>query len=120
MFDDSTTAMSAKNRGTNQLPFGKKLRAVMNERGLTLKQVAQIADVGVSVVQDWVSGANPHDLISVNRLAKGLGIPFSELVLGEREVPRNFEIGELFTEDRVFSGICKVEITRLSPKGKKE
>src|SRR2546430_15280118 len=71
-----------KNRGTDKLPFGRILSALIRRRGLTLKQTAESAQVGTSVVQGWLSGANPHDLWAVYRLAEHLGVSFQYLLLG--------------------------------------
>lgn len=108
---------SKRNRGTDSLPFRQILAALMKERGLTLKQVAQLADVSISVVQNWLEGKNPHDLKAVARLSKGLGISFKSLLLGEAEVNhRPATISELFEEQQWFDGYAKITINRLIPR----
>lgn len=106
--------MPAKNAGTNKLPFSKILSSVMKERSLTLRNVAAMADVSISVVQNWVSGANPHDLRSIARLAKALGMSFESLLLGTNdEVGQIRSLSEIFDEVQVFDGYCRVNIKKL-------
>lgn len=89
----------------------------MKERGLTLKQVAQLAGVSISVVQNWLEGKTPHDLQAVSKLAKGLGISFKSLLLGEAETNHQpATISELFDEQLWFDGYAKITINRLIPR----
>jgi hypothetical protein len=112
-----------KRQGTDKLPFAKTLSRLMNERGLSIGEVAELAGVSRSVVQSWTAQANPHDLQAVGRLAKALNINFRELLLGEAE-PENTRatsLSDLFEEKEFFEGICKINIQRLVPKkGKSE
>ena len=104
-------------KGTNQLPFAKILKSVMEERNLTVRAVAEMAGVNGSVIQSWLTSANPHDLKAVAKLAQALGMNFKGLLLGEEEtVNAATTIGELFTEQEWFDGICKVSIKRLVPR----
>lgn len=118
MTADNAPAMpqKKKNVGTDKLPFAKILKGIMNERGLTLRQVAEMAGgVRTSVVHGWISGANPHDLHAISKLARALGISFKALLIGE--VEDSFQISspsELFDETELFNGICRVSISRLN------
>lgn len=105
-----------RRKGTNRLPFAETLKQTMNERGLTVRTVAEMAGVHSSVIQSWISKANPHDLEAVSKLAKALGMGFKELLLGEIETEENFET--LFCEEDLFEGICKIKIQRMVPKKK--
>jgi transcriptional regulator with XRE-family HTH domain len=108
--------MPKKRKGTNGLPFGKNLKVVMKERGLTVRAIAEMAGVSASVAQGWVSSANPHDLQAVAQLAKALKVGFKELLLGEPETPGVADINNLFDSHDLLEGICKVKIERLVPK----
>lgn len=90
----------------------------MEERGLSIGMIAEMAGVSRSVVQSWTSKANPHDLQAVAKLAKALGMGFKELLLGELEEPtaENFNTKEIFDEQEFFEGICRIKIERLIPK----
>ena len=105
-----------KRQGTNKLPFGSILKRVIDERDLSVKAVAEMAGVRPSVVQSWISSANPHDLQAVARLAKALDMNFKELLLGEKDLPLRIEAADLFDEQDFFEGICKVKVQRLIPK----
>lgn len=90
----------------------------MEERGLSIGSIAEMAGVSRSVVQSWTSKANPHDLQAVAKLAKALGIGFKELVLGELE-ERDIEgvsVTDIFDEQDFFEGVCRIKVQRLVPK----
>jgi transcriptional regulator with XRE-family HTH domain len=109
--------MAKKNNGTETLPFGRALRALMQERHLTLKQVAELAGVSTSVVQNWLEGKAPHDLKAVARLAQALGIGFKALLVGEPEnIGSGSALSDLFQEQDLFDGLCKLSIKRLVPR----
>ncbi|NUM87856.1 MAG: helix-turn-helix transcriptional regulator [Bdellovibrionales bacterium] len=109
--------MPKKKKGTNELPFGKILRSIMSERGLTVRAVAEMAGVSSSVVQGWISKSVPHDLAAVSRLAQALGISFKGLLLGQQEtVTHATTLEELFEEQDFFEGVCKINIKRLLPR----
>lgn len=90
----------------------------MEERGLSIGAIAEMAGVSRSVVQSWTSKANPHDLQAVAKLAKALGMGFKELLLGELEESSVADLNpkELFDEQEFFEGICRIKIERLIPK----
>ncbi|MBS1959972.1 MAG: helix-turn-helix transcriptional regulator [Bdellovibrionales bacterium] len=112
--------MATKRKGTNELPFGKILKRIMQERDLTVRAVAELAGVSGSVVQSWINQANPHDLKAVAKLAKGLKMEFKELLLGEVEHTSEVRgIAELFQEQDLFDGHCKIIIKRLVPRKEK-
>jgi transcriptional regulator with XRE-family HTH domain len=106
-----------KHKGTESLPFKSILSSLMKERDLTLKQVAELAGVSASVVQNWLEGKNPHDLQAVSKLAKSLGVSFKSLLLGEPESNQKpGSIAELFEEQQWFDGYAKITISRLLPR----
>ncbi len=106
-----------KNSGTDSIPFKTTLARIMRERNLTLKIVAGLAGVPKSVVQGWLTGSNPHDLLAVARLAKALGVGFKALLLDE---PEDIPCPNDLTHDKVtiLEGLCEVTIKKLIPKGR--
>lgn len=110
--------MAKKRTGTDKLPFGKILKSIMEDRDLSVRAIAEMAGVRPSVVQSWISSANPHDLQAVSKLAKALNIEFKKLLLGESdaELKGANSISDIFEEKEFFEGICKVSIQRLVPK----
>lgn len=108
-----------KRQGTDGLPFAKNLKRLMDERNLSVRAIAAMAEVkGPSIVMSWLSNANPHDLQAVAKLAKALNVGFKELLLGETETPQitNISTSDLFDEQELFDGICRIKIQRLAPK----
>src|SRR5665213_1885049 len=96
---------SKKRQGTDELPFAKNLKCIMEERKLTVRAVAAMAGVKQpSVVMSWLSNANPHDLKSVGRLAKALDMNFKDLLLGEsdQESAKGMSVTDLFDEKEMF------------------
>jgi transcriptional regulator with XRE-family HTH domain len=109
-----------RKQGTNALPFAKILKQIMSDRDLTVRAIAEMAGASASVVQSWVSGANPHDLQAVGRLSKALGMTLEELILGQNTPKHGArEISDFFDEQDLFEGICKISIKKLNQrKGK--
>lgn len=111
--------ISKKRQGTDDLPFAKNLKRIMDERKLTVRAVAAMAGVKQpSIIMSWLSNANPHDLKAVGRLAKALNMNFKELLLGEpeQESVGGMSVTDLFDEKELFEGICRINIQRLVPK----
>lgn len=106
-----------KKSDIDPIPFGKILKAVMAERGLTLKQVGEMAGVASSVVSDWTAGTNPQDLKAVGRLARSLNLSLRSLLLGEAEEIKSVSsLAEIFEEQDLFDDICRVSVKRLRMK----
>jgi transcriptional regulator with XRE-family HTH domain len=105
----------ARKRSKVDSPFASILSAIMKDRGLSLKAVAGMADVGSPVVSSWLNGAVPHDPKAVQRLARGLQISFEHLLTGEITEPTigALSLQELFREENAFSGLYRIEAKRL-------
>lgn len=102
-------------------PFGKNLKAVMTERSLSVRGIAEIAGVGPSVVHDWLSGTNPHDYYAVSKIAHSLKVDFQWLLTGAHSQVnlKNLSLSEIFDvqPDPSFSGIFILEAKRLKKRG---
>lgn len=75
--DSPTAAVQA-------LQFRKVLAQIKEKRGFTLRDLAQMAGVPVSVVQNWLAGSAPYDLLAVRKLAHELDVPFEQLLFGPK------------------------------------
>jgi transcriptional regulator with XRE-family HTH domain len=118
---DEYIRMAKKRKGTGSLPFGRILAKIMEERRLTLREIAALAGVSVSVVENWISGSNPHDLKAIDRLSQKLAVPFKKLLLGIPEVvDAPNAISEIYDEQEFFDGLARIKIQRLVPKKPKE
>ena len=106
--------MARRNKENGKLPFASLLPQLMEERGLGIRQIAEIAEVPRTVAQGWLNGHIPHDLHAVSRLSRALGVGFKKLLLGEDESPvSTSEIRKNFEEIEVLDGLCHVSIKRL-------
>ncbi|MGE4233210.1 MAG: helix-turn-helix domain-containing protein [Bacteriovoracia bacterium] len=101
-------------------PFAKNLKAIMDKRSLTHREVAEMSGVATSVVNDWLAGSQPYDLNKVGMLAKNLGVSFERLLINSETKPSDLAITELFTELDVeeLSGLFLISVKRLVKKSK--
>lgn len=104
--------------------FGANLELIAKRRGLTHRQLAQMAEVSISTVGDWIgrNGRIPHDLAAVGRLARALKVPLEWLLLSESHSYQEPGIADLFDEvsEPALSGYFYIaEAKRLVPRGKR-
>jgi transcriptional regulator with XRE-family HTH domain len=66
-------------------PIALKLRLLREERGLTQKEAAQLADVGHRTLIRLESGEREPHLPTVTKIAGAYGVTFEELVEQEEE-----------------------------------
>ena len=92
----------------------------MEERRLTPKIAAELAEVPRSTFGEWLNGASPTDLEAVARFAQKLGVSFEYLLLGKVVTQAAPDIKEIFdvAEETSLSGLFQIEIKRLTPKRK--
>lgn len=102
-------------------PFGKNLKAVMTERSLSVRSVAELAGVSHSVVQDWLAGTVPHDHQAVAKMTDALKVDFMWILTGihSRTDVKGMSLSEIFDvqPDPAFSGIFVLEAKRLKRRG---
>ena len=98
--------------------FGKRLRSLMNQRGLTHRQVASMIDANISVINDWLSGSQPHDLQRVAVLSKQLGVSLEWLLIGSEGKEPTLTLSDLFDEVPApeLSGTFIISVKRLVSK----
>ncbi len=108
-------------RTRKQSPFGQQLIKLLADRGISIRQAAAICEVRASVVSSWCSGGVPQDLLAVQKLCRALRYDFEALLTGTsmKFNPQELELSDLFDEETAFSGLFKIEATRLVRKGKK-
>lgn len=105
-------------RRTKSIPFSHKLRSIMTQRKLTVRDTAKLAGVSPSVIQSWMSDAVPHDLEAVSRLADALNLGFKELILGDNE--NNSRLVFNLAENDCFEARCTIYLSELTPKKKEK
>lgn len=104
-------------------PFAKNLRAILNERGISQKTAAAMAEVTPATMSDWISGNSlAHDYQKVENLSRALNCDFQWLLTGthSRVDLQNISLAELFEgeDDPMFSGVFEISARRLRRKKK--
>jgi transcriptional regulator with XRE-family HTH domain len=63
------------------LQLARRIRLLREKKGLTQRELAQRSGVGDKYLQDW-EGTMPHNagILTLQKLAKGLGVPVWELL----------------------------------------
>ena len=61
-------------------PIAVKLRVLREERGLTQKEAAELADVGHRTLIRLESSERPPYMPTVTKIARAYGVPVAELV----------------------------------------
>ncbi|ADI12132.1 putative transcriptional regulator, XRE family protein [Streptomyces bingchenggensis BCW-1] len=62
------------------LTLGTRVQGLRHERGLTLQQLADAAEVSVSMLSSVERGQKAPTVLVLARIADGLGVPLAELV----------------------------------------
>lgn len=111
-----TKRQPKKQKEAEKLMFSEMLKKILDERSLGQNKAAMLAGVANSVINDWLAGTSPKDLLAVRRLAKALGVSVSYLLYGEREDPLHVSMEEILkTEDKpVMSGLYHIEIKKVN------
>lgn len=96
--------------------FSANLCALMEGRGMSVRQAAKAAGVSLSTIQSWRTGSSPNDYLAVRRLAIALGTTLTWLLTGEHEDfgPFDAQDERLTKESRpFFSGYAYVTVHRI-------
>ncbi len=81
----------------------------------TFRQLAEVAQCSPSIVHSWSTGSLPCESITaLKRLCEHYGVPLAVSLTGSpekghRSVPLDF----LYQEEAVFSGLARIQITKL-------
>ena len=99
--------------------WGKRLQQILKEKGVSSREAARIIGVQPSVISGWTAGQSPNDFNKVKVLADHLKVSFTWLLTGVNDSGEKLSsISEIFSEESVFDGYCRVRIERLVPRGK--
>ena len=102
------------------LIFSQNLKAIIEERKLTQKKAAELMEVSVSVVHDWLQGTYPNDPLAILRFCHAVGCDFQWLLTGELNCKDTSPppITQLFkvTDDINLSGMFIIKAQRLEKK----
>lgn len=113
--------MGKKKQKSHSNHWGARLKSVLDEKSITLREVSRICNVSPSVVSGWINNGNsPTDLVSIKKLSEKLTVSFSWLLTGIYEEGRNQPtISEIFDETPYFDGYARIRIDRLIQKKEK-
>lgn len=111
--------MAKKRQRRGDLPFARNLRKLMEDRGLSQKEICQQTAIKTTTLNDWLGGTTPSDLVAVAELCRVLKVDFQVLLLGsrpehdyeEKVFMKLFDIEDSHME---FSGVFLIEAKRLS------
>lgn len=98
--------------------FSANLKELLEKRNITQKQASILCGVNPSVVNSWLNGTQPYDMIAVAKLAKALNADFQKLLTSIPSSVETLSLNDIFhiEEDSSFSGIYKIEVKRLVQK----
>ena len=98
------------------IEFGKRLTRLMQEKGFTLKALAEAVDVPQSSLNNWRNGTPSTDYDALGRLADELQVSLTFLLTGKTE-SKSSSLQELFEEHDFIDALLEVRIKRLVPRG---
>jgi len=74
------------------MPFAEKLSKLRNNKGLTQKDMAKMAGVGIAQLRRYEGGKSSPTLEVIKRIAIGVGVSADELIFDENEGPASVRI----------------------------
>ena len=95
---------------TVEMKLSTVLKQLLNDRNMTLKELATSIKVKPSTLSGWNNGVTPRDLTEVRRCAQYFGVTLEKLLFNESSDATALE--SLLTE-QVFDGFLKVKIERV-------
>ena len=90
--------------------LAETLRALLEQKRLTIKELSQRSRVPRSTLQEWANGASPLNLQELKRVSDCLGCSFEYLALGRNDTDPRLE--ELRRE-KVFEGLCILRLEKV-------
>lgn len=75
---DFDNASSTNNSGTGDELLGKKIREIRNQRGLTLKEMAEMSTLNINTLSLIENGKTSPSIYTLQRLAGAMEVPIKE------------------------------------------
>ena len=101
--------------------FSRNLKRLLEERAISQRKAAELAEVSTSTFNDWLAGAAPSDFEAIQRLCRALNADFEFLLTGQkgRADFANIPLAEVFDiqDEPDFSGFFEITARRLRKKG---
>lgn len=104
-------------------PFSRNLKMILEERGISQKAAAAIAEVTPATINDWIhnTSSTPQNHLAIQRLCRALNFDFEWVLTGSqsRVDLKDISMAELFESepDPMFNGVFQISATRLRRKG---
>lgn len=95
------------------LKIGPVLRATIEKRRLTLKEISRGTGVPATTIAEWANNRAPKNPLHLQRVADFLGLTIHYLLFGEED--RSEPLTKLIRED-FFSGTFEITIKRVKIK----
>lgn len=95
------------------LKIGTTLRSIIEERRLTLKEIASGSGVPASTIAEWTNNRTPKNPIQIQKVSAFLGVSIHFLMFGEED--REEPIAKLL-KDEVFTGTFEITVKKVNIK----
>ncbi|MCT4642768.1 MAG: helix-turn-helix domain-containing protein [Bacteriovoracaceae bacterium] len=91
----------------NEIKIGSVIKHYLENRRLSLRELAAKAQIPYSTLHSWQENRTPKDIEKVKRLANTIGINVDELIFGisKKQAEKDIDIN-----DEVFKGTFEVTI----------
>ncbi len=93
--------------------IAQTLKALLQQRGMTLREISKVSGVPVSTLSEWSSNRNPKNPLQTKKVAEALGVTMHFLIFGEDDSQE--PIQKILKED-FFSGTFEMTIKRVRVK----
>jgi len=67
-----------------EIKLGNQMKRLMEQAGISIKTLSNLADVPVKTLYGWTAGNRPRDIMDVMRVAETLNVSLEELLFGRK------------------------------------
>ena len=91
-------------------PLAETLTALLEERRMTVKELAKKSGVARSTLGSWKAGSGPASLLDLKRVSNALGVSFEFLCLGRNDTDPRIEERK---RELIFEGLCVMRLEKV-------
>lgn len=92
------------------MKLSQTLKALLEQRGMTVRDLGRHVKLPESTIKTWLRGANPRSMEDVRACARFFDVSLEYLLFGEEDAPPR-TLQELPLEE-VFDGWLRVKVQR--------
>lgn len=92
--------------------LAKNLKRILDEKGISISELAKKTGVPKSTIMTWLSGRTP-DLIQLDKVTQFLNVSIDEVAFNRK---REDLLGEIFEKVEVHSGLYEISIKKVNSK----